>query len=394
MTRHPRPLLAAPLVAASTLAALLLAGCAGKREAAREAEAAGTPIAVTTALVGQAPAGGDLVLPARIKAREEVTLAARVPGRLTDLPVAEGAAFRRGQPLAVFDAPEARDANRAAAAAVAAARVRLETARLQETRMESLYGQRVAALHELETARAERQAAESDHAAALAAAARISSGTSLTAPFDGIMVRHRVDAGAEVAPGQPLADIRSSQGGSEIVVAVPESKVPLVASKGGVWFQVGDGSWQAARVERLEGMTDYSSRTRTAHLIPAAAPALDLEPGAFARVRFAAAGSEGPRSDGTGRDSVSAAHPIGIPSRLPASPATPSSYRVPLSGLVRRGELVGVYVVEDGRARLRWVRLGRQDGDGVEVLAGLWPGERVVVRPGALADGARVTVEP
>jgi multidrug efflux pump subunit AcrA (membrane-fusion protein) len=61
---------------------------------------------------------------------------------------------------------------------------------------------------------------------------------------------------------------------------------------------------------------------------------------------------------------------------------------------VRRGQLAGVYVVEDGRARLRWVRLGRQDDDGVEVLAGLWPGERVVAGPGALTDGARVTVAP
>jgi multidrug efflux pump subunit AcrA (membrane-fusion protein) len=64
---------------------------------------------------------------------------------------------------------------------------------------------------------------------------------------------------------------------------------------------------------------------------------------------------------------------------------------VPASSLVRRGGLTGVFVVSDGRAHLRWVRLGRTDGGQVEVLAGLFPGDEVAVSAAGLADGRRVT---
>jgi hypothetical protein len=52
---------------------------------------------------------------------------------------------------------------------------------------------------------------------------------------------------------------------------------------------------------------------------------------------------------------------------------------VPLSAVVRRSEVVGVYVLDDKDVpRLRQVRLGEANAQGeIEVLAGLNPGERV-----------------
>lgn len=53
---------------------------------------------------------------------------------------------------------------------------------------------------------------------------------------------------------------------------------------------------------------------------------------------------------------------------------------VPESSVDRRAGLARVHVLTDeGTAEMRWVRLGRAMGDGVEVLAGVVPGERVVV---------------
>ena len=52
-----------------------------------------------------------------------------------------------------------------------------------------------------------------------------------------------------------------------------------------------------------------------------------------------------------------------------------------------------VHVVQDGVARLRLIQVGAVSPDGVEVLAGLDPGESVVTsRPPRLADGARVAI--
>ncbi len=53
--------------------------------------------------------------------------------------------------------------------------------------------------------------------------------------------------------------------------------------------------------------------------------------------------------------------------------------RIPASALVRRGEVNAVYVLKDDRLSLRHVRPGGQEGDAVEVISGLEPGEIIAV---------------
>jgi len=62
--------------------------------------------------------------------------------------------------------------------------------------MDSLYAQRVAALRELEGAQAERRGAEAAWAQARAQVDGFASGTELTAPFAGVVVRRHTDPGA------------------------------------------------------------------------------------------------------------------------------------------------------------------------------------------------------
>ena len=76
---------------------------------------------------------------------------------------------------------------------------------------------------------------------------------------------------------------------------------------------------------------------------------------------------------------------------LPVGPGSdPGTLGVPDHAVLRRGGLTGVFVVTDGRAWLRWVALGREGGERVEVRAGLIEGERVVVDPAGLVDGVAV----
>ena len=55
--------------------------------------------------------------------------------------------------------------------------------------------------------------------------------------------------------------------------------------------------------------------------------------------------------------------------------------RVPVSALLRRGEVNAAYVLADGRVTLRQLRVGERVGDEVEVIAGLHAGERIAVDP-------------
>jgi multidrug efflux pump subunit AcrA (membrane-fusion protein) len=191
------------------------------------------------------------------------------------------------------------------------------------------------------------------------------------APFDGIVVRHRVDPGAFVSPGTPLMDIRSL-GGVEIVAPIPESEMDRVAD-GTAEFQIENAPWRGATLLRLEGMTDFATRTRVARFRPKHAAEAPLVPGSFARVRLAP------------RHALTTPHEPGE-----AADNTSRMLTVPSRCLVRRGSLTGVYVIREGRAVLRWLRLGRESAEWVEVLAGLASGDEIATEPGSLSDGQRV----
>jgi HlyD family secretion protein len=64
---------------------------------------------------------------------------------------------------------------------------------------------------------------------------------------------------------------------------------------------------------------------------------------------------------------------------------------VPFSALFRDGEAWAVFAVVDGRAALRRVTIGHENGLSAELLSGLSVGERVVVYPSdRVVDGARL----
>jgi RND family efflux transporter MFP subunit len=352
------------------LAAIVATGCGSRRE--RDTGETSAPArAVQVYRVEPEGNGVFLTLPARVTAREEVTVRATVAGRVTDLPYAEGEPFKAGTILSRFDAPETRAAVAAARAEAAAAALRLDLARKQEARLDSLFAQRVAALRELELARSDLRAAEAAEADARAAEAALRAGVEIPAPFAGVVVRRHVDPGATVAAGQPLLDIRSQSAG-EIVAAIPEGAVSWLGVAR-VAFQTGDGRWHPAVLARVDGMTDFTTRTRNARFRPLSRGGR-LDPGAFARIRIEPPAVARSRTRPGGK-TESASQPLTIPSRC----------------LVRRGGLSGVFVVRDGRATLRWLRVGRTDSLATDVLAGISPGEALVLDPGDLADGQAVT---
>lgn len=353
--------------AAATVALLflpvVLAGCGGAKHA--EAEANGKPVAVTTFRPVRSAEAADVVLAGRVRARDEVTLTARIAGRITSLEAREGSRFHAGDPLVLFDAPETRDALAAARTGLEAATVRRDRARIQEARMDSLYATRLVAKRDLELAQIERQAAEAAWSAAQAAEANLSAGVRITAPFDGVVSRRYVDPGQDVTPGAPLLDLRSHDV-REVEVAVPESQVDGLR-KARVSFQTGEGPWHPAALVRLDGATDPATRTRLATFRPIES-GLGLEAGAWARVRIALEGERPAEHE-------------------------PAALVIPGDSVVRRGALEGVFVIENGRARLRWLRLGRAFADSVEVLAGLTDSDVVALDPEGLADGSAVTVD-
>lgn len=69
--------------------------------------------------------------------------------------------------------------------------------------------------------------------------------------------------------------------------------------------------------------------------------------------------------------------------------------QVPESALFRQGEGWAVFLAQDGKARLRPVKLGQRNGVRAQVLEGLAPGDTVIVHPGdSVRDGVAYTERP
>jgi multidrug efflux pump subunit AcrA (membrane-fusion protein) len=76
------------------------------------------------------------------------------------------------------------------------------------------------------------------------------------------------------------------------------------------------------------------------------------------------------------------------------APAAQPTTLAPRAAIKTEGTDTFAFVVRGEGVERRAVRLGDADGDRVEVLAGLQPGDRVVLSPPAdLKDGAKVIVK-
>jgi multidrug efflux pump subunit AcrA (membrane-fusion protein) len=75
---------------------------------------------------------------------------------------------------------------------------------------------------------------------------------------------------------------------------------------------------------------------------------------------------------------------------LVPAPTEEARLRVPRSAVFPRGGLSGLFVAQDGVARLRWVAVGERTGDTVEIRAGLEAGERVILDPTGLVEGSPI----
>lgn len=323
---------------AAAAAALALAGAAAAQP-------------VPTAVLQAAPDRAGFVLTGALQALRQSTVAAQTAGNVLELAVQAGDRVRAGQLLARIDERSAAAGLAAADAGVAQAEALLTNARSQAERTRELKRQGFvsqAALDAAETQLRAAQAGQAQAGAARAQAALARGFASVTAPFDAVVLATHVEAGDLAAPGRALATLYAP-GRLRAVVQVPSTRSALARAASTVEVQLPDGRWVAPTARTELPSADPVAQTVEWRLDLAPELAAGFAPGQSVQVRFAGA----------------------------AVPGTAARPLLPAAAVLQRGELSAVYVVQDGRFVLRPVRLGAVQGDaGVELLAGLKPGER------------------
>ena len=302
-----------------------------------------------------------------VRATQTAQVASQMMGTLTAVTAKEGDVVRAGQVLAEIDDAQPRAGVERAAAAANAARQEVSSAEADYglanstlQRYQALYDKKSVSPQEFDEVKARQRAAEarremtwagqSQADAVLAQARTAESYARVRAPFDGVVTAKLADAGTLATPGMPLFTVEDTRR-FRLETTVDESDMALIklGAEAPLAIDALRGQSLMGKIVRIVPAADPASHSFTVKIELAAVPG--LRSGLFGRARFA-------RGQ---RDAVV----------------------IPREAVVERGQLLGVYVLDtDKIASLRYITLGKADGECLEVLSGLLGGEVLVAQPG------------
>jgi len=188
----------------------------------------------------------------------------------------------------------------------------------------------------------------------------------VTAPFSGVITARKTDVGDLIAAGSTKELFRLAQTDKlRVYVCVPQTHALGIAPGRTAELLIPERPNQVftAQVARTAGAISTDSRTLLTELEVDNSRG-DILAGSFGQVRFAQAKGDAPMT----------------------LPGNTLLFRAegPQAGVVR----------PDGTVELRSVKLGRDFGQTVEILAGVSPSDRVILNPSdSLSDGTSVRVE-
>ncbi len=358
----------APLLLALTLT-LTLAGLAMASAAVAASPVQGAvPVQVPTLTVGAGTETLGFVLEGTLQAQQQATVSSQTAGRVLALAVKAGDRVAAGQWLVRIDDRDLQLGVAGGDAAVAQAQALLVQAEQNASRTRELRSQGFLSTAALDTAAAQLRAAQAalQQAQAGRSQATLARGhATVTAPFAGVVLATQVEVGDLATPGRALLTLYSPDR-LRAVAQVPASRTAVArgATRVDITLPGGQQIQAASRTELPS--TDSVSQTVEWRLDLPAAAAAQLQPGQPVQVRFVGAAVVG-RSVGT--------------SAATSASATPTGLSIPVTSVLRRGELSAVYAVQGDRFVLKAVRLGGAQGNSVPVLAGLKAGERIAADP-------------
>jgi RND family efflux transporter MFP subunit len=289
--------------------------------------------------------------PGSVISDERIDVTSRVVGFIRNLDVREGQKVGRGDVLVQIDPADVNSAIRQTQAGVAAAKDDLADAERDLKAFSTGATQGWVSADTRRKAQVRRdiaQTALTKTEAALASAQAQQAYTTISSPVDGVVVARYKHRGDMATAGVPILTIESM----EVLlfrIFVSESNVGRITPNmaASVRIDAPHGDAIKGAVRRIIPSGDPVTRRYEVDVAFPVSP--EILPGMFGRAVFI----------------------------LGSSPAPV----IPKQVLVQRGGLDGVFVV-DGRnvAHFRWLRLGREWNELIEVISGLSAGEKILSR--------------
>ncbi len=328
-----------------------------------------------------------------VTARRSATVSSKITGRLVEVLVEEGVAVREGQVLARLDDARYRasldlsESQRSAAKrAVEETEARIDLARLTLDRTRRLLAEGVVGQAELDAVETEVETLEARLSVArqevVVAQREVAlrrtelEDTVIGAPFDGIVISKDAQPGETVSP--------VSAGGG-----FTRTGICTIVDMQALEIEIDVNESYISRVyqgQRVEAILDAYPGWRIPAKVITTIPAADRQK-ATVRVRIGF-------DELDPRILPDMGIKVAFREQTTAEGPTPRrGVSVPRSALRRDGDRDVVYLVRDGRVERRAVSVEATTDQQAKVIAGLSPGEQVVIDgPDDLAQGDRVTV--
>ncbi|MBS0213127.1 MAG: efflux RND transporter periplasmic adaptor subunit [Proteobacteria bacterium] len=334
-----------PVLALAGVLALTACGRSGSPTAAT------SPPPLDTLVVHADRAASGRSWDGTVQAVQQAEVSAQTSGRVLAVETDVGHRVAAGQVLVRLTAVEQQSGANVARAQLQAAQAAATEAETTYQRYQALAQRQLVSrlqLDQLRTARDAAVAARNAAQAQVASAGQQADYTLVRAPFAGVVQARSVEPGEAVAPGRALLSIYAP-GALRVQAQIPESDAQALRGTAQAAVVLADG-----RQVESTALTVFPAGDPATHsvgvraVLPALAPA--PQPGTTARI-------------------------------VSSLPGDSTALWVPRTALVQRGEVSAVYALVDGWPQLRQVRVGRELGERVEVLAGLRDGEAIARDP-------------
>ena len=210
-------------------------------------------------------ASGLQAFAGEVRAREEVALSFRVPGKIAERLVDAGDRVKAGQVLARLDDADLRLQSQAASASVQALQADRDLAAAELKRYRELADKQLVSKSLYESRKAQADAAESRYRQALAQA-KLSGNQAgyaeIRAPAAGIIGQRLAEAGQVVAAGQTVF-VFAGDGARDIAISVAESHLATLATGQAVWVELWTqpGKRHAGKIREIAAAADATTRT-------------------------------------------------------------------------------------------------------------------------------------
>jgi RND family efflux transporter MFP subunit len=316
----------------------------------------------------------EIVLPGNTQAFNDTPIYARTNGYLKHWYVDIGTHVKQGQLLADIDTPEVDQQLEQARADLKNAQANEQLAEITAARWQNLLKTNSVSKQETDQAVSDlsaRQASVDSMAANVHRLEQLQSFEKVYAPFAGVITARNTDIGALINAGaggvpQELFHMAAVDK-LRVYVAVPE--VDSLAAQ--------TGAKATLTLDEFPGETFEGTIVRDSDSIDSASRTLNVEVDV-----------------NNTKDRIKTGAYAFVHLKLPQSVhASAQSLTIPANTLLFRSEGLRVGVVRNGHAELTPIKIGRDFGATVEVVAGLQPTDQVIVSPSdSLTSGTPVRV--